>query len=296
MISVVINTFNEEKNLPRVLASVKDFADEIIVVDMESSDKTTSIAADFGAKVYQHKKTGYVEPARNFAISKAKGDWILIIDADEELPKSLASKLHGLIIEDRGDYYRVPRKNVIFGKWIKNSRWWPDYNIRFFKKEAVIWSEVIHSVPETRGTGCDIEAKEEFALNHYHYESIEQYLERMNRYSGVYARNLIKTGYKFEWSDLIVRPSNEFLSRFFSGGGYKDGLHGLALSGLQAFSELVLYLKVWQSEKFPQRNLNPEQIKKIMKNSEKDFLYWQADMMVKEKGGFIPRIRRKLKI
>ena len=142
-ISVVINTLNEEKNLPRALASVKKFADEIVVVDMKSDDKTVEIAKKAGAKVYEYKRVGYVEPARNFAIGKATGKWILIIDADERLPGSLVKKLKEIVKNPSANYYRLPRKNLIFGKWVKHSRWWPDYNIRFFQKEFVSWSEII---------------------------------------------------------------------------------------------------------------------------------------------------------
>ncbi len=92
-ISVVINTLNEEENLPRVLASVKNFADEIVVCDMHSEDGTVEIAKKAGAKVYKHKRIGYVEPARNYAISKTTGEWILILDADEQVPKALIKEL-----------------------------------------------------------------------------------------------------------------------------------------------------------------------------------------------------------
>src|SRR3989337_4151360 len=96
-ISVVINTLNEEKNLPRAIASIKGLADEIIVVDMQSDDNTKEVAEKLGALVYDHKRTGYVEPARNFAISKASGDWVLVLDADEEVPPKLREKLRLLV-------------------------------------------------------------------------------------------------------------------------------------------------------------------------------------------------------
>lgn len=114
-ISVVINTFNEEKNLPRLLASIKGLADEVVVVDMESSDGTLAIAESSGAKVFSHKPVGYVEPARNFAISKATGDWILILDADEELSRTLSAKLKKISQKPNADYFRIPRKILFLG-------------------------------------------------------------------------------------------------------------------------------------------------------------------------------------
>lgn len=295
-ISVVINTRNEEENLPKALKSVEDLADEIVVVDMESEDKTVSIAKKAGAKVFSHKQTGYVEPARNFAISKATSEWILILDADEEIPPMLADKLKQLVKDDKADYYRLPRKNIIFRKWIKHSRWWPDYNIRFFKKGKVLWSERIHSVPQTQGKGLDLDADEKFAIIHNNYSSLEQYISRMNNYTTQHAALMVKDGYRFNWIDLIKKPTNEFLGRYFFGQGYKDGLHGLALSGLQGFSEFVQILKVWQIEKFKEQEVLLKDAVSAMKESESEFSFWQADAMLKEHGGIIQRIKRKFKL
>lgn len=296
-ISVVINTLNEEKNLPRTLASVKSLADEVVVVDMKSTDRTVEIAKKTGARVYEHKKTGYVEPARNFAIGKAVGNWVLVLDADEEIPLSLAIKLKKIADNPKVDYYRIPRKNIIFGKWMKHSRWWPDLNIRFFKKGHVSWNEVIHSVPMTQGAGADLPEKEEFAIIHHNYDSVEQYLERMNRYSDIQAKILIVGKHKFIWKDLITKPANEFLSRYFAGEGYKDGLHGLALSFLQAFSEIIVYLKVWQQEKFLEQGITLQEIEKELKEVIKQTSWWLADANIKSKGFFssIPdKISRKI--
>lgn len=282
--------------MPQALTSVKELADEIIVVDMESSDKTREIAKKAGAKVYLHKPTGYVEPARNFALRQAKGEYILVLDADEEVPTGLANKLKELMRNPGADFYRLPRKNIIFGKWIKHSRWWPDYNIRFFKKGSVVWSEIIHSIPETYGKGLDLMATEENAIIHYHYNNIEQFVERLNRYTTEHAKLLLKDGYKFSWADLIKKPTAEFISRYFAGEGYKDGVHGLALAGLQSFSELVLYLKVWQSEKFKEQNLDLRAVISHMQEAEKEFHYWQADTLVKEGAGILQRIKRKFRL
>jgi (heptosyl)LPS beta-1,4-glucosyltransferase len=183
------------------------------------------------------------------------------------------------------DYYRLPRKNIIFGKWIKYSRWWPDYNIRFFKKGKVSWNEIIHSVPMTNGKGTDLEAKEKNAIVHYHYRSVEQYIERMNRYTSEHAKLLIKEGYRFSWRDIIQKPMSEFLSRYFQGEGYKDGVHGLALAGLQALSELVMYLKVWEKGGFEARSLKVRKVVNEMKEVESELHYWQADLLIKNGGG-----------
>lgn len=295
-ISVVVNTRNEEKNLPCVLASIKGLADEVVVVDMESTDKTVEIAKEAGARVYFHKETGYVEPARNFALRQAQGDWILVLDADEEVRTQLRNKLRNLIQHPKADFYRLPRKNIIFGKWIKHSRWWPDYNIRFFRKGKVSWNEIIHSVPETKGKGLDLEAKEENAILHYNYNSVSQYIERLNRYTDIQAKLLIGQGYRFTWKDLIQKPTGEFINRFFANEGFKDGVHGLALAFLQAFSELVLYLKIWQAAKFKDADIDVREVVSTMREAEKEIHYWQADALVREGGGLFERIKRKLRV
>ncbi|MBI3443208.1 glycosyltransferase family 2 protein [Candidatus Woesebacteria bacterium] len=273
-ISVVINTLNEEKNLPNAISSIKSIASEIVVVDMYSEDDTVEIAKKYGAKVFEHKKTGYVEPARDFAISKATNDWILILDADEEVTKSLANKLKEIIKNPKADYYRLPRKNMIFGKWMKHTRWWPDYNIRFFKKGYVSWSEEIHAVPITQGEGADLSAKEESAIIHHNYDSVDKYLERMFRYTKVQSEMLLKNGYVFKWQDLIEKPLNEFLGRYFVGEGYKDGIHGMAISLLQGFSELTIYLRVWEKQGFDEREVSKKELKVEFEKAIKDFKWW----------------------
>ncbi|MGH9356058.1 MAG: glycosyltransferase family 2 protein, partial [Terriglobia bacterium] len=125
-ISVVINTFNEEKNLPYALRSVQTWADEIIVVDMHSEDRTVEIARQFGAKVYFHERMGFVEPARAFAIGQASGDWIMVLDADEIVPEPLSRKLIEIAHGDEGvDAARLPWVNYLLGAAIRHTGWGP---------------------------------------------------------------------------------------------------------------------------------------------------------------------------
>lgn len=293
-ISVVINTLNEEKNLSRAIASVRKLADEIVVVDMESDDNTIEIAKAAGAKVFTHKRTGYVEPARNYAIDKCDGDWILILDADEEISGKLAAKLADVTKSDAGaNYYRLPRKNIVFGKWLEHSRWWPDYNIRFFRKGSVIWDDTIHSIPKASGEGIDLPVSENSAIIHYNYSSVFQYIERLNRYTDIQAESLVKSGYKFNWQDLIRKPVSEFLSRLFDGEGYKDGIHGLALSLLQAFSELCVYLKIWEKEKFYEAELPDEEFEKEVARVEYEIDHWLIAKKMR-KPNLFSRFFRKL--
>ena len=276
-ISIVINTLNEDRDIKRAIKSVK-WADEVVVCDMHSNDKTVEIAKKLGAKIVSHKRLDYVEPARNFAISKAANEWILVLDPDEEIPESLKERLMEIASKmDQIDYVRLPRKNVIFGKWMKGAMWWPDYNVRFFKKGKVLWTDEIHRPPETEGKGLDLSADEGLAIIHHNYQTIFQFIERMNRYTTVEAEELKKQGYKFNWQDLFDKPLNEFLSRFFANRGFEDGLHGLALSMLQAFSFLIVYLKVWENSSFKETALNLTDLE-----AEKSKMGYQINYWMKE--------------
>lgn len=273
-ISAVINTLNEERNIRRAIESIK-WVDEIIVCDMHSDDQTIKIAKGLGAKIILHKRSRYVEPARNFAISKASGEWILILDADEEMTGSLKMRLVEIANKmDQIDYVRIPRKNLIFGKWMQESQWWPDLNVRFFKKGKVSWGDKIHRPPKVSGLGLDLPSEERWAIVHHNYQSVSQFLERMDQYTTIQAEELDREGYKFRWIDLLEKPLNEFLSRFFANQGYKDGLHGLALSMLQAYSFMIVYLKLWEKSEFKQQDITIDEFDKERVKSAQAFEYW----------------------
>ncbi len=298
-ISAVVNTFNEEKNIVRCLDSVRQFVDEVVVTDMYSTDNTVMLAKKSGAKVFYHENTGYVEPARNFALAKAGGDWIFLIDADEVLPETLGEKLRRLAEHADYDFYRLPRKNLIFKKWIQHSGWWPDHQIRFFKKDKVTWGDDIHSIPITEGKGMDLPPEEKNALVHYNYDSVEQFVARLNRYSGIEAEAKIRSGYEFKLKNLLTAPVNEFLARYFAWEGYKDGLHGLVLALLQAFSFLVVELKCWEKSGFTEQGeveVVPQLFQAVEK-SEADFSHWGKQISVENKSAIenvISKIKTKI--
>lgn len=273
-VTVIIHTLNEEKNILRAIKSAQ-WANEILICDMHSEDKTVEIARKEGARIIYHEKTGFVEPARNFAISKATNKWIFILDADEEVPDTLVRKIAEITnSEDKADYVNIPRKNIIFGEWLQASGWWPDYNIRLFQKGKVTWSNKIHSKPETIGKAFDVPAQEELAIIHYHYNNISQYLVRLNQYTDVQAQELNEDKIVFSWKDVIHKPLSEFLSRYFVNYGYKDGFYGLALCLLQAFSFLVVYLKLWEIQKHNVQEIAPQMVYQEIKIAEKQIFYW----------------------
>ena len=292
-ISVVITTRNEEKYLSQAIGSAKSIAQEIVVIDLESQDRSVEVAKKLGAKVFSHKFVNYVEPVRNFGISKATGPWILILDPDEELSPSLRNTLLSLSRQDEFTYFRIPRQNIIFNKWIKSSRWWPDFLIRFFKKGSVNWSDEIHSIPITTGKGSDLPAQEDKAIIHHHYDSVEKYLLWANRYAQVRAEALKKENVQFNWTDIPRKPVGEFLSRYFFGKGYKDGLHGLTIAIFQAFAEFLVCVHHWQLEDFPQKEINQKELNSIFKDLIRQLKYWQSDAQV-QLGGQLTSLKARI--
>jgi len=291
--SVVINTRNEQEMLQGCIDSVKNWADEIVLVDMESTDDTKKIAQKNKLTIFSHPNVGYVEPARNFAISKTSGDWTFIIDADERASSQLVTQFDSIIQNQLADYVWVPRSNIIFGQLIKHARWWPDYNIRFFKKNQVIWNNKIHSIPKKKGQELFIEPKTKLSIEHHNYQNISQFLDRMNRYTDHQVVDLINQRHQFTWTDLISKPSSEFLSRYFAGQGYKDGWHGLAVCLLQSVSELVLYLKLWQSTQFKSDNLSQDSVFTIINKQIKDYYYWQSQTQADSTQRFFSKLKSK---
>lgn len=300
MISAIVHTFNEETNIGRCLSSLL-WVDEVIIVDMGSTDKTVAIAKEFKATIYPHPYTGFVEPARNFGIAKAKGEWILIVDADEEVPQSLSTTLLSItkqMHDDAADFYRIPRKNILFKKWIRHGGWWPDYQIRFFTRGSVEWVETIHGIPITYGKGKDLEAKEEYTIHHYNYKTVEQFVHRLNRYTTIAVEELHKQGKKCSLETILSATTNEFLRRFFAQEGYRDGFHGFAVASLQAFSEMVTYLKLWEKRGFQEESISLSRVEHLSKKNFHAVRYWIFHELLKNPHNlfqeFLWRVKKKI--
>jgi len=243
-VSVIIPVYNEEKNIKDCIDSLRDLADEIIVVDNSSTDKTAEIAKKLGANIFtQENDPSRIDLQKNFGFSKATCDWILSLDADERVTPELTSEIKSNIQHPTSNIqgYEIPRKNIIFGKWIEHTGWYPDYQLRLFKKgKGKYVSKKVHEP-------IVVEGKIERLLSpihHENYQSINQFLNRMVAYTDSEAEALLAGGYEFNYIDAIRMPFQEFLRRFFTHEGYKDGLHGLILSLLMGFYHFVIFLKV----------------------------------------------------
>lgn len=244
-LSVVIITLNEEENLPRCLASIKKIADEIVLVDSGSKDKTISIARSWGARVFIRPFDNFANQ-RNFALEKARGTWILSVDADETVTKSLAKEIKKAICSDRFDAYSIPRKNIIFGKFIKHTRWQPelDRHIWLFKKEKGRWVGDVHEEVEVQGKVSKLNS----AKIHYQYKTVSEFFEMMNRYSEMEAEEKFRKGIKFSYFRLFYDPLYNFLVRFFYRLGFLDGWRGFVLSYLMAIYHLQVWAKIWERQ------------------------------------------------
>lgn len=282
LISAVINVRNEADYLEKCLKSIKSIVNEIIVVDMHSTDNSVEIAKKYGAKIYPYRYLKVVEPARNFALSKATGKWILLLDPDEFLGKSLKKELIAITKRSDVDYVKIPRKNIIFGKWIKHCRCWPDYLIRFFKKGSITWNKEIHSQPITKGNCLTLLDSEQLAIRHNNYPNISTFILRALRYSGIQADELREAEYKIKTSDFILKPIQEFNSRFFAAEGYKDGLHGLIFCLLQSMAIGLIYIRLWEKQGSIDKPLTKESFVSCSQESMFEYSYWFTKYFNKE--------------
>lgn len=242
MLSVTIITKNEEQNIERCLKSVQ-WVDEIIVVDAMSTDKTVALSKNLHAKVIPKEWMGFAEQ-KEFALHQATNDWVLSLDADEEVTEELKSEIQKIIqLENSFDGYEIPRKSFFLGKWIRYGGWYPGYQLRLFKRsKATMNHRPVHEGFLVEGNV----GKLRFPLNHYTYHSLHHYLEKMNDYSSLDVMNKLANGRRIRWYNFILNPTSLFLRMFISLKGYNDGFHGFLLAYYSAFSTLALYAKCWE--------------------------------------------------
>lgn len=276
-ISVVINTYNEESNLPYALGSVQKWADEIIVVDMHSEDRTVEIAKSFGAKVFSHERTGFVEPARAYAIAQAQSKWVLILDADEIIPKALSLKLIEFAKLEEADTVIIPRLNYMLGAPMYHCGWGPeqDSHARFFRKGILNTSARIHEAlkPSTDAQVVELPFKPGEAIVHLNYIDLEHFISKLNRYTTIEAQQARERGEGASQIRALLRAVLEFLNRYFRKQGYKDGWRGFFLSGLMATYHWAKYAKLKELSEVGSRT----QIEQLYKDEAEKWLRGYSD-------------------
>ena len=278
ILSVVIVTYNEEANIGRTLTSVQpliaDGKGEIIVVDAGSTDRTVEISKSFGAKVFVEGWKGYAAQ-KNSAIDKATADWILSLDADEELEPGLAGEvyaaMHGRLgadliqgdsleviekvmaieeIQEHGEAaspagFWIPRKNFFLGRWIKHGGFWPDPKLRLFRKDAASFEKRLVHEDAKLIEGISGELKH--ALVHHSYPTLADYIDHMNRYSSLGAEMAVAKGPRgFSLFNIVLRPIITFTYNYFFRLGFLDGREGLLLHLYHAVYVSWKYAKAWE--------------------------------------------------
>lgn len=245
-ISVVINTYNAERHLEKVLQAAKTF-DEIVVCDMESTDHTVEIAQKFGYKVVTFPKKDYVsaEPARNFAIQSASSYWVLVVDADEIITDDLRKYLYDRIKDENcpaGLY--IPRKNYVMNKFIKQT--YPDPQLRFFKREGSDWPPYVHTFPKVDGNTEKIPTERmELALIHIS-DTVYGQLYKMNQYT---ENEVIKRkDNKITLLKIFVKCTHRFFKSYVLKGGFRYGIRGLVYAINAANYKFYTMVKIWENQ------------------------------------------------
>jgi glycosyltransferase involved in cell wall biosynthesis len=246
-VSVIVLTLNEERNIARCLGSVR-WADQVVVVDSFSADRTVGIARDFGAEVIAHEYDSDLrQRSRGFEV--ATGEWILVLDADEEVPPELAAEIREVTGGAGAEGYEVARLVSFHGRWIRNGGWYPGYAMRLFRKDRVVIEDAAvhggYTVAGARG-------RLRHPIHHYSYDSISHYLGKMNDYTSLQVTNLLrsKPGYVPGPAKLLASPISHFLRNYVTRRGYRDGMQGFLLAVLDSIYALALYAKLWEYRAF----------------------------------------------
>lgn len=287
-LSVVITVYNEEQKIEDCLKSIKDLADEIIVVNNNSTDKTLEIAKKYTDIIYnQPNNPQNIDLQKNLGISKATCEWILVLDADERVEQELADEIRSL--DEKSDFsgYNIARKNIIFGKWIAHTGWYPDYQLRLFKKGKGKFEEKhVHQSIKIEGEVGYLKN----SIKHLNYESVSQFLDKIIKtYTVSEAQALIDKGYTFQFSDVFKMPLKEFYSRYLARQGYKDGMHGLSLSLLMAFYHFVVFLRLWEKNDFAKREKSLDLFQEGLRYGKKETSYWLANEKINEERNLVKK-------
>lgn len=244
-LAVIVLTRDEERHIRDCLASVRDFADELLVLDSGSLDRTVGIAREMGARVETRPFTNYARQ-RNTAIDLVETDWIFFIDADERATRALGQEIRFVIENSPATVagFWAPRRNVIFGKEIRHTGWSPDYQPRLLRRgkgrfdparevhELLLWDGEVRRLREP--------------LIHFNYETLAQFRTRNTKYTRYEARIWFEEGRRARLRGFVGQPVREFFRRYLSLQGWRDGGHGLWLSILMAYYAFVRQKMLWE--------------------------------------------------
>jgi len=248
LLSAAIVTYNEGHLLMECLQSIQ-WVDEIVIVDLGSTDNTLEVARQFTDRIISHEHVPYAEIVRNFSFEQTTSEWILLLDPDERVSSLLAKHIREIISPDcKYEALELPFVTYYFGKPILHSGYGIDYIPRVFRREAITWKPVVHFRPIFKGEVFRIlyQPAVNNAVQHINYTTVAQFIEKMNRYTDNEARKIHESGKCFCWYKPFSYSIHEFVNRFLVLQGYKDGIYGFIVSLLFAVYWLVVTLKLWE--------------------------------------------------
>ncbi|MER1966970.1 glycosyltransferase family 2 protein [Castellaniella sp. GW247-6E4] len=240
-LSVIVITRDEEAHIGDCLDSVA-FADELIVLDSGSADRTCAIAHARGARVEASADWPGFGPQKNLALDLATGDWVLSIDADERVTPELARAIQRILSAPDADAYRIARLSNFCGRWIRHSGWWPDYVVRLFRRGAGRFTDApVHERVEVQGRVGTLPGH----FLHYPYASLEIFIDKINRYSTEAARAAFERGRRTSVLGPFGHGAWTFIRHYVLRRGFLDGWQGLVLAGMAATGSFYRYVKLY---------------------------------------------------
>ena len=256
-VSVIVITFNEASNIQRCLGSVQ-WANEVIMVDSYSGDDTVLLADKFSnVKIVQKKWEGYVK-SKQHAVAASANDWILWLDADEEVTPELEQEIKAIVkTNNSSTAFDMPRKTFFMGEWVRHSGWYPGRVVRLFNKQYCKFSEnILHERVEVNP---DQLGHLKSDILHYSYTSLYQYFDKMNKYGQYGAEELHRRGKKFQAWKVVINPLFTFIKFYFMNKGFLDGMRGFIISVGSAFSNFIKYVNFYylQKKKKTERKVYP---------------------------------------
>ncbi len=251
-ISAVLITYNEEEKIQRALDSLQAVSDEIVVVDSHSTDATVELCSRYTDRVLKRSWQGYRDQ-KQFATDQATHQWVLSLDADEALSPQLAEEiLQWKEQENDCEGYYLPRKTFFMGRWIEHTTWYPDWQLRLFRKSRGRWEGGrVHESFRVNGPTARFKGQ----IYHHTYASFSEYLEQLERFSSLAARDRFEEGQRAQWVHVIFHPPAIFVKNYLLRLGFLDGKPGLAVSILAAVSSVFKDLKLWEIQTGPAKEM-----------------------------------------
>ena len=246
-LSAVIITFNEERNIGRCLDSLAGVADDVVVVDSYSTDRTEQICREKGARFVQHEFEGHIEQ-KNFALSQAQFPHVLSLDADEALSDLLRQSVLAAKADWRFDAWSMNRLTNYCGQWIHHSGWYPDRKVRLFERRLGAWGGSNPHDKVVMHLGCT-EGHLPGDLLHYSYYSVEEHYERARKYAGIAARAMHARGQRGSRMRLIINPAVKFVRNYFIRCGFLDGRAGWTICRITALETYWKYRELLRLQK-----------------------------------------------